>query len=576
MNVAGNEILRQANAPDAQLLRQRQEAINKRWKALCTEVFDRQKYSGRPEEGSVKTSEFTDDMDELFFWIDETENILGSTLKLDTQYLSELLEKVKDREDEVPSRQQSLNAINANGGRMLHQDSMSAEDRENIQRDLENLNHRWTKVVSEIPEYVDKVTQRLQQLRALQGEANEVQGWLETTRELLETQVSPPGSLTSPDENDSVVVDPQTTQFAIQTRGVNVKRINATYRKLSEGSEEQEVDVPAKLTEQVDAINRDWAEVQRLADHLQPHEDSEVNEVMAQVKAEVNQSSPPATATSPLATSPTTTSPWPDFDKSVHELREWLTLLEDLLISQRVTVCDVKEIEQILASQKSLLQDMESRRPQLDEVLTTADKLQQDASNDNDRRAVREQVTSLRQHWDAALGRAERRKTQLDDMLLECRQFHQNYADLERWLAQVEDELDARPIRPESPQQVDTLIKQHQALQEEVDSHQAVVDGLRKMAEKLIEEYSEDDTRNARTQLERLSNRWSRLLNRQVENIDGCVGGLLAVEVDASTGATLRAYDASSAPERAVDRHAYHPVPRDFKLVYQGSAYRDS
>ena len=47
------------------------------------------------EEGSVKTSEFTDEMDELFFWIDETENILGSTLKLDPQYLSDLLEKVK-------------------------------------------------------------------------------------------------------------------------------------------------------------------------------------------------------------------------------------------------------------------------------------------------------------------------------------------------------------------------------------------------------------------------------------------------------------------------------------------------
>ena len=51
----------------------------------------------RTEEGSVRTSEFTDEMDELFFWIDETENILGSTLKLDPQYLTDLLEKVKVR-----------------------------------------------------------------------------------------------------------------------------------------------------------------------------------------------------------------------------------------------------------------------------------------------------------------------------------------------------------------------------------------------------------------------------------------------------------------------------------------------
>lgn len=38
-------------------------------------------------------------------------------------------------------------------------------------------------------------------------------------------------------------------------------------------------------------------------------------------------------------------SPWPDFDKSVAELRDWLTLLERMLKSQRVTVADVSDIE---------------------------------------------------------------------------------------------------------------------------------------------------------------------------------------------------------------------------------------
>ena len=47
-------------------------------------------------------------------------------------------------------------------------------------------------------------------------------------------------------------------------------------------------------------------------------------------------------------------------------------------------------------------------------------------------------------------------------MLTECRQFHQSYADLEQWLGQVEADLDARPIRPESPQHVQTLLKEHE------------------------------------------------------------------------------------------------------------------
>ena len=45
-------------------------------------------------------------------------------------------------------------------------------------------------------------------------------------------------------------------------------------------------------------------------------------------------------------------SPWPDFDKVVTELREWLTLLERMLQTQSVTVGDLEEMEDMLAKQK--------------------------------------------------------------------------------------------------------------------------------------------------------------------------------------------------------------------------------
>ncbi len=45
-------------------------------------------------------------------------------------------------------------------------------------------------------------------------------------------------------------------------------------------------------------------------------------------------------------------SPWPDFDKVVEELREWLTLLERMLQTQSVTVGDLEEMEDMLAKQK--------------------------------------------------------------------------------------------------------------------------------------------------------------------------------------------------------------------------------
>ena len=52
-------------------------------------------YCSRLENASVNTSDFVDEMDEIFFWIDETENILNSSIRPDEEYLEELMEKVK-------------------------------------------------------------------------------------------------------------------------------------------------------------------------------------------------------------------------------------------------------------------------------------------------------------------------------------------------------------------------------------------------------------------------------------------------------------------------------------------------
>ena len=70
-------------------------------------------------------------------------------------------------------------------------------------------------------------------------------------------------------------------------------------------------------------------------------------------------------------------------------------------------------------------------------------------------------VANLKEHFETAKTKAEQRRTQLDSMLVECRQFHNDFADFEQWLASIESDLDARPVRPESVQ-INSLIKQHE------------------------------------------------------------------------------------------------------------------
>ena len=70
-------------------------------------------------------------------------------------------------------------------------------------------------------------------------------------------------------------------------------------------------------------------------------------------------------------------------------------------------------------------------------------------------------AAQLKERWDRAFSDVNQKKNQLDDMLLECRQFDELYAEFERWLSSVEEELDNRPLRPQAPTDMEALIKEH-------------------------------------------------------------------------------------------------------------------
>ncbi|KAL3882693.1 hypothetical protein ACJMK2_029006, partial [Sinanodonta woodiana] len=502
MNAAGNEIIRQSAAPDAQSLRETLNALNQKWKGVYAEILDRQESL---EAEGVKTSEFTEDMDELFFWLDETENILGTTLQPEEVFMEEVLEKVKDREDDVATKQQSLDTINRNGETLLSQDTLSPQDKENIKRDLDSLNGRWTKVVDDISKRRHDVEERLQKLRSFSASLIELQSWVKDTRNLLEKQRHTE-SATSLDELDSIIVDPQTTQSAIDAHQANLDQVNQTFTQLTQNYPvgDKESSSHENLKQRIDALNSDWKIIRELAEALEPVPiDSSVHEVFTKVKVEAQRSSP---------------SPWPGFHKSIAELRDWLTLLEKMLRTQHVTVGDISDIEQTIQKQKSLLQDFENKRPQLEEVTCKAENFHKNSTNEADKKSVKEKVDRLQKDWDQIMLKMRQRQTELDDMLLECRQFDELYAEFDRWLAQVEEDLDSDPTSPQK-RNTQRLISQNKTLESEVREWQEKADSLKRLADKLVEEYREDDTSSVKLKLERAMNRWSTLLNRLAENM---------------------------------------------------------
>uniref|UniRef100_A0A8W8JFQ6 Dystrophin n=1 Tax=Magallana gigas TaxID=29159 RepID=A0A8W8JFQ6_MAGGI len=511
MNAEGGEVIQQSNKNDAHTLREKLDHINRRWDKLCQAVLHPSDSSAE----SMKTSDFSTEMDELFLWIDETENVLASYVTLDEKSLDETLEKIKDKEDEVKGKRRMLQEINTKGEKLLRETTLTPGDKENIHKDLDSLNQRFVKVAGEIPQHISRTEQRLHKLQQFQSEVSQLQQWLTATRALLEAQHCPV-SATSVDQDDSIVVDPQSTRAAIESHRENVDSINSQYGDLMEECAEQEVVMPDSIQHQINEVNSDWEKLQGLMDRIKPVTDNFLEEVLTQVK--VSQMQQTVVIETRQTTEVNQSSLILDFDRSVAELRDWLTLLERMLKSQRVTVGDISDIEQTIMKQKNVLQDMESKRPQLEQVLSTARDLQKQRMSEEDKKILKDRAEKLQEHWEEALSHVNQRKTQLDDMLLECRQFDEMHAEFERWLGQIEEDLHANPVRA-SGTNIDQQIAKQKQLQSEVDERQRIIDKLKKLASKLIDEYSTDDTSHIKLQLEKAMNRWSTLLHRLAFNI---------------------------------------------------------
>ncbi|XP_052810329.1 dystrophin-like isoform X2 [Mya arenaria] len=505
MNTAGNDIIRQSAAQSAATLQEKLHELNARWKQVSTEIaFGQEKL----EQASVRTSEFTDDMDEMFFWIDETENILATPLQLDAAFLEDLLERFRDREDDISVKKQNVAAINNAGRALGRQDGMSGEDKNNIHKDLDNLNQRWAKVMNEIPDNIHNVEKHLHELREFQMSIDETQRWVTETRTLLQARHAQ--SATSTDEQDSIIIDPQTTQDAVRAKQMKISNINETSKRVTE--EYELATLPPALQGKVDALNADWRVVTELAEKLEPTPvDSSIHEIFTQVKEAQTK------AAVPLATSPKDgKSDWSALDQSVAELRDWLTLLERMLKSQRVAVGDMDEIEELIKKYKGNLQDMEDKRGKLVEISDTTTWLQVLPARSPEQKAFLEKADRLQEQWATTEVSVKNRETELEGMLTACGTFEDAHADFEHWLTGVEGELATDTTANLNTQR---LRKQNKTLQAEVSEWQMKADALKDLANSLITQYCADDTSLINIQLEKLMTRWTAVLNKLASNI---------------------------------------------------------
>ncbi|GAB0178401.1 dystrophin [Grus japonensis] len=204
-----------------------------------------------------------------------------------------------------------------------------------------------------------------------------------------------------------------------------------------------------------------------------------------------------------------------DFNKAWAELTDWLSHLDREIKSQKVIVGDLDDINDMIIKQKAILQDLEQRRPQLDELITAAQNLKNKTSNQEARTIITDRIEKIQSQWDEVHGYLQSRIQQLHEMLKDSTQWLEAKQEAEQVLEQAKAKLESWK---EISYTVEALKKQNTELKQfskEIRQWQINVDVANDMALKLLRDYSADDTRKVELMTDNINATWA-VINKRV------------------------------------------------------------
>ncbi|KAI9557614.1 dystrophin [Daphnia sinensis] len=226
-------------------------------------------------------------------------------------------------------------------------------------------------------------------------------------------------------------------------------------------------------------------------------------------KDETNGSEPDLTVHAAKETPPTTPSTIvASLDKSILQIRDWLTVLETMLKQQVAIVGDSDDVLQLLEKQKNVLRELEQKKPQLDELVQTAESIK-DGGPPTGGKQLPAQVSKLREHWEETATAVTSRRNQLEELLTDSHQFERRKQDVDQWLGRMENRLSKLAPVAGTADLIDTQHREQKVLHNEIQQYKSQVEQLTQLSEKLVANYPHDDTSRAVRTNENLTQRYS-------------------------------------------------------------------
>ncbi|XP_062039363.1 dystrophin isoform X8 [Lepus europaeus] len=203
-----------------------------------------------------------------------------------------------------------------------------------------------------------------------------------------------------------------------------------------------------------------------------------------------------------------------DFNRAWTELTDWLSLFDRVLKSQQVIVGDLEDINEMIIKQKETLQDLEQRRPQLEELITAAQNLKNKTSNQEARTIITDRIERIQNQWDEVQEHLQNRRQQLSEMLKDSTQWLEAKEEAEQVLGQARAKLESWKEGPYTMDALQKKIAETKQLAKDLRQWQINVDVANDLALKLLRDYSADDTRKVHMITENINASWGSIHKR--------------------------------------------------------------
>ncbi|XP_062906974.1 dystrophin isoform X1 [Mobula hypostoma] len=505
LNVTGEEIIGQSSKPDGDILKEKLSELNRRWQEICRQVDERKRRLDEEKNILLKLQE---DLNEYSCWLEDTEKTLRLVSEPgNEQQLKESLERVKLRVEELPRRKGILKCLNERGGTALKSKSLAPEQRFKLETDLLQANNCWTKVSKNLPDKQKEIEEYLKDLALFQQQINLLTLWASTTKHQLESYKQAP----SPE-----VFDIQETEEGVLAKQADVAGVFFKAQNFY-----KDKPIPQLIKGKIDNLNSDWKTINKLLYDLKQRHQPGVLSTTQQTVTLVTQM-PVTTETSftkfDMPSSLLMDVPaLADFNKAWVELTDWLSLLDRVIKSQLVTVGDVEEINDMIIKQKATLQDLDQKRPQLDELITAAQNLKNKTTNQEARAIITDRIEKVQTQWDEVQSRLQSRTQQLQEMLKDSSKWLEAKQEAEELLEKARTK---QGTWKEMSYTVEILMKQNadvKQLIKELRQWQIKVDMANDLAHKLLRDYSTDNTSKVEMMADNLHVSWAAVNKRASE-----------------------------------------------------------